>query len=214
MQIQPRSKAKTPRLFSFLLLMVFGWLVLGLTGCVTGNDPRAMVPPPNVTSTTVLPPLGVGDSITISFSGLPDPTELPPLETSVKEDGTITLQSVGAIPAAGKTPGQLENYIHDRYVPAYYNHLTVTIKTSSDLVYYVRGEVKVPGRLVYTGPITVSKAITSAGDFTDFANRSKVYLVRSNGQRFRLNCDRIIDGEAPDPPVFPGDQIEVKRRLY
>jgi hypothetical protein len=38
-------------------------------------------------------------------------------------------------------------------------------------------------------------------------------LIRANGKRFRLNCDKILDGEALDPPVFPGDQIEVKRKL-
>jgi hypothetical protein len=60
----------------------------------------------------------------------------------------------------------------------------------------------------------VTKAITSAGDFTDFANHKRVYLIRAGGQHFKLNCDKILNGDAPDPPVFPGDQIEVKRRLY
>ncbi len=60
--------------------------------------------------------------------------------------------------------------------------------------------------------ITVTKAITSAGDFTDFANRKKVFLIRANGQRFKLNADAILNGDAPDPPVYPGDQIEVARR--
>ena len=68
--------------------------------------------------------------------------------------------------------------------------------------------------MIYVGPITVSKAITSAGDFTDYANRKTIVLTRANGQRFKLNCVKILDGEAPDPPVYPGDQIEVKRRWY
>jgi len=108
----------------------------------------------------------------------------------------------------------LENYIHDQYVPKYYTHISVTVKTTSDRVYFVRGEVKAPGRLIYVGPITATKAITSAGDFTDFANHAKVYLIRTSGKRFKLDCDKILSGEAPDPPVFPGDQIEVKRRNF
>jgi protein involved in polysaccharide export with SLBB domain len=68
--------------------------------------------------------------------------------------------------------------------------------------------------LIYAGPITVSKAITSAGDFTDFANRSSVILTRSNGDRFKLNLNKILAGDQPDPPVYPGDQIEVGRRLF
>ena len=74
--------------------------------------------------------------------------------------------------------------------------------------------MKSPGRLIYAGPITVSKAITSAGDFTEYANRSKVWLVRSNGDRFKLNVNDILDGDQPDPPVYPGDQIEVTKRLF
>ena len=65
-----------------------------------------------------------------------------------------------------------------------------------------------------SGPVTVSKAITSAGDFTDFANHSKIWLIRANGDRFKLNLDAILAGEQPDPPVFPGDQIEVGRRIF
>jgi len=88
------------------------------------------------------------------------------------------------------------------------------VKTTGQRVYYVRGEVKAPGRQEYVGQITVTKAITSVGDFTDYANRHKVWLTRSNGQRFKLDCVAILDGEQPDPPVFPGDQIEVTRRLF
>jgi protein involved in polysaccharide export with SLBB domain len=81
-------------------------------------------------------------------------------------------------------------------------------------VFYVRGEVKGPGRQIYSGQMTVTKAITSAGDFTDFANRKKVWLTRANGQRFKVNCDAILNGDAPDPGVYPGDQIEVSRRVF
>jgi polysaccharide export outer membrane protein len=135
-------------------------------------------------------------------------------EKPIKDDGTISLPDIGRVKAAGKTPGELEDTIHDLYVPKFVTHLNVTVKTTSDRVYYVRGEVKAPGRMIYAGAITVSKAITSAGDFTDFANRGKVYLTRANGQRFKLNLNRILDGEAPDPPVYPGDQIEVARRIF
>jgi polysaccharide export outer membrane protein len=185
----------------------------GLAGCSTTDNSKAMVVPDAVTN-IIVPRLQVGDTVTITFSGLPNLEDLPVQEKPIKEDGTITLPDIGRVQAAGKTAGELEDYIHSLYVPAFYTHLGVTVKTSSDLVYFVRGEVKNPGRELYTGSLTVTKAITSAGDFTDFANRKKVILTRFNGERYRLNADRILNGEAPDPPVFPGDQIEVKRRLW
>ena len=156
--------------------------------------------------------LHVGDTVTIDRSGPPEP--LDPIEKPIKDDGTISLPYIGRVQAAGKTPGQLEDAIHDLYVPKYYTHLNVTVRTSNDRVYFVRGEVKNPGRMVYTGDITVSRAITSAGDFTDFADRTEVYLIRANGQRFKLNLKRILAGEDPDPPVYPGDQIEVTRKIF
>jgi polysaccharide export outer membrane protein len=173
-----------------------------------------MKPPGPDTNTVAgeLPRLHVGDTVTITFTGIPE--ELPVQEKPIKEDGSITLPDVGRVQAAGQTAGKLEDFIHDLYVPRIYTHLWVTVKTTSDRVYFVRGEVKSPGRLIYVGPITVTKAITSAGDFTDFANHKKIWLIRASGQRFKLNADAMLNGDAPDPPVYPGDQIEVKKRLW
>jgi protein involved in polysaccharide export with SLBB domain len=212
MQIAPLMKLHNARFFHFYLLLILPVFALALAGCKTPDYSGEMTPPTGVTTFSNLPPLTVGDTVTVVLTGLP--TDLLPQEKPINDDGTITLPQIDRIQAAGKTPGELEKAIHDAYVPAFYTHLDVTVKTTSDRVYFVRGEVKVPGREVYTGPITVTKAITSAGDFTDFANRKRVFLIRSSGQRFKLNCDKILNGDAPDPPVFPGDQIEVKRRLY
>lgn len=196
-----------------LLVLLPAFAVL-LAGCQSSGKRYDVMKQPEMqglSSKGSVAQLHVGDTVIISFSGLPD--QLEPLEKPIKEDGTITLQDIGRVQAAGKTPGELEDAIHDLYVPKYYTHLNVTVKTSNDRVYYVRGEVKAPGRMIYTGDITVSRAITSAGDFTDFADRTEVYLIRANGERFELNVKRILAGEDPDPPVYPGDQIEVTRRI-
>ena len=169
-------------------------------------------PGQDLTGDTNVARLHIGDTVTITFSGVPDDDRLRRKSPS-RKTAPSPCRTLAAFKAAGKTAGELEDVIHDLYVPAIYTHLNVTVKTSSDRVYYVRGEVKQPGRQIYVGQITVTKAITSAGDFTDFANRKNVFLIRANGQRFKLNCDDILNGEAPDPPVYPGDQIEVTRRI-
>jgi len=208
----PPIKRPSTRFAGFAFLLATLLLALGLTGCSTTDYKEAMDPPEQAAS-AVLPRIAVGDTIMITFTGIPGEAQAP-FDKPITDDGSITLPDIGRIQAAGKTPGELEDYIHDQYVPKFYTHLGVTVKTASDnRVYFVRGEVKLPGRQIYVGPTTVTKAITSAGDFTDFANRAKVFLNRSNGKRFRLNCDKILNGEAPDPPVYPGDQIDVKRRV-
>jgi len=193
------------------------WLLLPLlallfAGCATQDYTAVMAPPSEGdTNGPAGARLHVGDTITISFNGVPEPPITQ--EKSINDDGTISLSDIGIVKAAGRTTGELEQVIHDLYVPRIYLHLNVTVK-AGDRVYYVRGEVKAPGRQVYVGQITVTKAITSAGDFTDFANPRNVILTRANGQRFKIDCKKILDGEMPDPGVYPGDQIEVKRSRF
>ncbi len=152
----------------------------------------------------------IGDTVTVQLTGLPETIE--PHVEPIKEDGTITMPNIGHVQAAGKTAGELQNEIYNLYVPKYYRHLTVTVNTG-DRVYYVTGEVKVPGRQLYTGQMTVTKAITTAGDFTDFANHKKVWLIRANGQRIKVNCDKALQNASQDPPVYPNDQIQVPRKF-
>jgi polysaccharide export outer membrane protein len=154
----------------------------------------------------------VGETVNIIFSGTPDPMEFPPHEETIKEDGNITLPLIGSVQALGKTAGELQKEIQDLYVPKYYVRLTVTVKPG-DLIYYVKGEVKQPGRQLYVGETSVTKAITSAGDFTDFASH-KVTLIRANGDRLKVNVDKALDNPTLDAKVYPGDQVYVPRRIF
>ncbi|HTV63886.1 MAG TPA: polysaccharide biosynthesis/export family protein [Verrucomicrobiae bacterium] len=157
----------------------------------------------------------VGDTVIVSFSGLPndDPMQTQTHAETIKEDGTIGLPYIGAVVAAGKTPGEIQNEIHDLYVPKYYLNLTVSV-SSGDRVYYVSGEIKGDGRVLYVDGSTVTKAIQSAGGLTDFASH-KVWLIRAaNGQRIQVDYDEALRNPAEDPPVYPNDQINVPRRLW
>jgi polysaccharide export outer membrane protein len=152
--------------------------------------------------------LQVGDTITVTLSGILDPIE-PHIE-AIKEDGTISMPLIGHVQAAGKTAGEVQNTIESLYVPKYYTHVNVAV-TTGDRVYYVKGEVKTPGRELYVGQTTVTMAITSAGDFTDFANRKNVWLFHG-GKKTKVNCEDIFKHPEKDPTVYPGDVIDVRRR--
>jgi len=156
--------------------------------------------------------LQVGDSLTINFADLVTP--LPPFDETIKEDGTITLIQNQTFNAAGKTRGKLEREIHDRYVPKYFVNLTVTIKLQGQF-YFVDGEVKAPNRYPYYGSkMTVLKAIASAGDFTDYANRKKVKLTRGDRTTQVINCIAALKDPRLDVEVFSGDKIHVPRKLF
>jgi polysaccharide export outer membrane protein len=197
---------------SLVLLSLLGLLV---AGCQTTYDNIGFTPVPengefsdNGTSEDV-GRFAVGDLIRITFSGAS--FEIPPHEERIKEDGTITLPLIGSVQAAGKTQGELQRGITERYVPDYYRRLTATI-VSDQRVYFVSGQVRQPGRQVYIGATTVLKAITSSGGFTDFADRKRVVLTRADGRRQIVDCVRAAQDAAMDPAVFPGDRIDVPMR--
>ena len=191
-----------------------------LTGCMSHGpkeDPQpAMVQPNSDTNLLRFGPLRIGDSIRVDFSGTP--VQLPSIETEIKGDGNIRLDFVGDIEADGKTPGELEKAIQTKYVPDYYTHMNVTV-TPTIRFFYVDGEVNGAGsggRIPYTGQITVTRAIAAAGGFNPFANRRNVKLFRVNGapKAITVNCIKVLDHPELDLPVYPGDKIVVKRRLW
>ena len=156
----------------------------------------------------------VGDTVVVTYSDTPPDNPIPPYEETIKEDGTITPPLIGPVHAAGKTAGELQKEIHDDYVPKYFVRLNITVG-SGDRVYYVGGEVHNPGRQLYVGDTTVTKAIQSAGGLTDFANHDKVWLMRATGGKpIRVNYDQALQDPSKDPPVYPNDQINVAKRIF
>ena len=155
--------------------------------------------------------LRVGDSIKVIFSDLP--FILPPFEERVKDDGTITLLQNMTFVAAGKTRGSLEKEIRTRYVPNFFKNLTVTIQPQ-ERFYFVDGEVKMPNRQIYLSRMTVLKAIASCSGFTDFAEKTKVRVIRADGTTQIVNCKKAIKDPRLDLEVFPGDSVIVPRGIW
>ena len=157
-----------------------------------------------------------GETVSISSSTgsemVAGPIPATPQSYLIADDGTISLPLIGSVMAEGKTPGELQKIITGLYVPQYFVRLAVTV-TAQNRVYYVGGEVTKPGPEEYLGQTTVTKAIQSAGDFTMFASHT-VWLTHSDGTRIQVNVDKALQDSANDPPVFPGDQIQVPRRVF
>ncbi len=182
------------------------FLALWATGCGTtgGTAQRAGAERPALVDV-----LKKGDLVEVTFSGNPTPPE--DKAERIKDDGTITLPLIGAVVAEGKKPGELQKYIHDQYVPRFYQRLTVTVRTENR-VFFVDGEVKSPGQILYSGEMTVLGAIASAGGFTDFAAKGRVELIRATGEKLEINASRAAQNPAANVPVLPGDYIYVPRR--
>ncbi len=158
--------------------------------------------------------LGVGDLLTISFSDIPPNSGLPnELQQRIGDDGLITLPFNVQIQAAGKTPTQLKQEIRKAYVPDYFVNLTVNVK-SQDRYVYIDGEVKVPNKLFHIEGLTVLRAISTAGGFTDFANKKKIEVRRAIGGKVEtVDWYKARKNPKLDLPLYVNDQVYVPRGL-
>src|SRR5438105_7631849 len=148
---------------------------------VTSRSAAAVTP-----ATESIDWLKIGDTLVITFADLP--TVMQPLEVKIREDGTITLLENLTFIAAPKKRGDLEREIHDKYVPAYYQKMTMTVGVKPMTQFYsVGGFVKQPGRQVYVDRIRLLAAIQSCGDFGDFGDMTRVKLIR-DGRTTTINC--------------------------
>jgi polysaccharide export outer membrane protein len=157
--------------------------------------------------------IGSGETLVITFSDTPN--LLQPFQEKVRDDGSIILLYNQVFHVAGKTIGEAAREIRARYVPDYFQQLTVSVTSTERLqrFFYVDGEVKAPSRQLYSGPITVTQGITSCGGFTDFAKKTKVKLIRANGKVEIINCKKAINDPRLDLEVRPFDKIYVPRSL-
>jgi polysaccharide export outer membrane protein len=179
-----------------------------MAGCGTSTPSK---PTTVATNSPGVDRLRVGDRVKIELSGIPDPP--PPKELEIKEDGTLTFDSIGPKPAAGKSPGELEKDITADYLKGYFTHITVTITPVARFL-YVMGQVNGPtGRILWTGSMTVLGAVAAAGDFTPFADKKHVKLIRVDGTIKNVNCVDALKHPEKDLPVYPGDRIQVGRRF-
>ena len=160
--------------------------------------------------------LRVDDMVVVVFSGVPVPPER--FEGRIKQSGTngvISLSHIGEIQAAGKTPGELEQDIKNAYLKKgiYRDSLNVTVNAESRF-FNVIGEVRGANRYVHSGEMRILGAISTAGGFTDFANKNNVQILRVNGKIEHVNCRRALKNPKLNVLIYPGDQIYVPRRLY
>lgn len=82
---------------------------------------------------------------------------------------------------------------------------------------YVSGEVKSPGSFPYAKDMTLLRAVTLAGGFTQWAKKDPVDILRDvNGKPSVIHVDatKIEKGKLEDPPLQPNDHVVVRERKF
>jgi len=151
-----------------------------------------------------------GDPVVIHLRGIYPKDEA--IEDIIDEDGNVTIPLVGDIPAAGKSTSQLEADITKYYIDGgYYRSITVNVVMPSPF-YFIRGEIRSPGRFPVVSGVTILQAIAAAGGYTEFANQSTVQLIRGKTTT-AINIRDIERNPDRDIRLESGDVIVVKRSI-
>ena len=149
-------------------------------------------------------------------------------QRSVTAAGAIDVPPYGRIQVAGKTTTEASADIKRRLEGDYYYHATVKLNIDRVNIGQAQagtvtlsGQVRIVGPQVMIAgePLTLSTAILKAGNFTEWADQTKVKLTRQvNGkaQTIEYNVEKIIEkGDAKaDPILQDGDRIFVPKTWF
>jgi polysaccharide export outer membrane protein len=133
----------------------------------------------------------------------------------VRPDGMISLPLLNDIQAAGLTPMELREALTKRLVPFVASpEISVIVAEVRSCTVSVIGEVAKPGRYDLKGAVTVIDALALAGGFKEFASRSHVVVLRSEGgttRRLAFDYDQLKSGGHAQAnfPLRPGDVVMV-----
>jgi len=194
-------------------------LVVLLLGAIAAQaqTPSSRTPSPVATTGTVAPVstdyrLVAGDKLRIEVFK----DEKLSQSLQVRPDGKITLPLIDDIRAVGLKPSELKEILMEKW-KAYITapEVSVIVTQVNSLKVYMVGEIPKPGVLVLKGPTRLLQAISQAGGFTQFADRSRIIVLRTGPDggesRLEFNYKKIISGDRPGENIFlkPGDTVIV-----
>lgn len=141
------------------------------------------------------------------------------LGNGIDKDGNVDFPYIGKLQISGKTVFEAQSFLTEK-LKEYLVNVVVTVRWGG-IRFSVLGEVKAPGKyLILQNQLTILEALAQGGDFTDFAKRSEVLIIRETPEgvkTFKLN---LLDSSVMNSPGFfiqPDDVIYVqpmKARMF
>lgn len=174
---------------------------------------QAAVPQAGSSTDAMAYRLRAGDPVIIYLRGMTGAGPEQQYEDVIDENGQITLPYINTVQAGGLTASELERTVRDTYLERQiYKYITVNVVVPSRS-YYVRGEVRQPGRYPLSSGVTIVQAIAAAGGFTEFANSSSVDVLRGD-KKFRVDVKDFEKHPERDKAVEAGDVIIINRSFW
>ncbi len=189
LRVQDESRPPPPsrtRRQTFLLASLLAFLATACSTPVTGP------PPPPPTDGYVV---GAPDQLLVHI--LPEP--VIEREVRVRPDGMISIDLVGDVQAAGRTPRQIAEAIEEE-ISRFKRDATVNVEvvTSPSRFITVFGEVGTPSNLPLERETRVTEAIGQVGGTRPFADLNSVRVIRQRGLEAEVLDVRLGDIQRGD----------------
>lgn len=135
-------------------------------------------------------------------------------ERLVRPDGKISMPLLGDIQGAGSKPMDLAAQIGEKLKKFMKDpQVSVVVSQIHHQFVYLLGEVGKRGPVEMPPGMTFLEAISSGGGLTDYAKKSKIYILRTvNGKQEKIRVDykKALNGQSGFNIVLtPGDTIVV-----
>lgn len=180
--------------------VVLSAIMISGTGCFSSRpeDIEAFLKPRQVNVTAKTYILQPPDRIEVRCSKVPEINRQP---QQIRPDGMISFEGLGEIEAAGRTIEEVANAIRARVLELYKIEGTrpvdIVILTYRSKVYYVLGEVYLPGEKEYTGRDSVLSALAEA-QLNPMAWKQRVQVIRPSSDPkirpkiFEINYEKLV----------------------
>jgi polysaccharide export outer membrane protein len=130
----------------------------------------------------------------------------------VNDSGAVNMPEVGLIAVQGLTELEAAEKIK-KELGKFLSNVFVMIKVIN-LQISILGEVTKPGAyIVNTGGMSILKALSLAGDITDYGNRNRVLVIRRQGENVEYGYVDLTKTDSFQNPWYwirPGDEIYVE----
>jgi len=173
-----------------------------LAACASRQGPPAGPPVPSYV-------IGPPDQLTVTI--LPEPI----IERSVlvRPDGMISIDLIGDVPAAGRTPEEIAADIENRISRFKRNaRVTVALEESLSAQVTVLGEVNRPVTFPLERETRVVEALGMVGGPTIFAAKSRIKVIRfqeGKSHVYRVNLNALEDGDLGTNILLQGGDLVV-----
>lgn len=156
-----------------------------------------------------------GDLLGVRLAGVP-PEDITQVSGAYTIDGSgdINIPYIGKVHAAGLKQAEVQSSIETMFKSkGIYTAPIVSVSVQFDRLVDVEGDVRAPQRVRFTSDLSLLGAIAACGGFTDYADQTKVTIIR-NGGKTVVNVKKVRENIVPDPSLEPGDKVSVPRSFW